>query len=250
MRRFAVVVTLALSTVACLGSDFADSLEGSWQLTSGTVDGEPIPILDSHPITIVFDGEQVSGTASCNGYGGTYDLSGSAISFGDLAMTEMACDPPETMEAEARYAQGLMAATTVAIDGDLILTGPDVELIFTALEPVPDAELTNTVWVLDGLVANDAVSSVAGETATLEFFTDGSILGTTGCRSFAGQYVVAGAEVEVTDLAADASECDPTLTAQDDHVLTTLGDGFTVDVEGNRLLVDSGDLGLTYLAQE
>lgn len=250
MRRFAVVLTLALSTVACLGSDFADSLEGSWQLTSGTVSGEPIPILDSHPITIVFDGEQVSGTASCNGYGGSYDLSGSAISFGNLAMTEMACDPPETMEAEGRYAQGLMAVTTVAIDGDLILTGPDVELIFTALEPVPDAEVTNTVWVLDGLVANDAVSSVAGETATLEFFTDGSVLGTTGCRSFAGQYVMAGAEVEVTDLAGDATECDPTLTAQDDHVLTALGDGFTVDVEGNRLIVDSGDLGLTYLAQE
>jgi heat shock protein HslJ len=250
MKRFVVIVGLALSTAACLGSDFADSLEGSWQLSSGTVDGEPIPILDSHPISIVFDGEQVSGTASCNGYGGSYELSGSAISFGNLAMTEMACDPPETMEAEGRYAQGLTAVTTVAIDGDLILTGPDVELIFTALEPVPDAELTNTVWALDGLIRNDAVSSVAGEPATLEFFTDGSVLGTTGCRSFAGQYVVAGAEVEVTDLAGDASECDPTLTAQDEHVLTALGDGFTVDVEGNRLVVDSGELGLTYLAQE
>ena len=52
MRRFVVIVGLAFSAVACLGSDFADSLEGSWRLTSGTVDGEPIPILDSHPITI------------------------------------------------------------------------------------------------------------------------------------------------------------------------------------------------------
>jgi heat shock protein HslJ len=73
MRRFALLIVIALTSAACLGPGSTDSVEGPWQLTTGTVDGEEIPILESHPITIVFEGDQVSGTASCNGYGGTYD---------------------------------------------------------------------------------------------------------------------------------------------------------------------------------
>lgn len=44
--------------------------DGSWQLMSGTVDGRPVPIVDSHPITLNIDGYVIGGTAACNGYGG------------------------------------------------------------------------------------------------------------------------------------------------------------------------------------
>lgn len=136
MKRISLFAVIALTAVACLGSDFADSLEGSWQLTSGTVNGEEVPIIDTHPITIAFEDGRVSGTASCNSYGGEYDLSGSSISFGDLAMTEMACMPPETMDAEQIYTQGLLLVDTVSIDDGLVLSGTDVELMFSTQEPV------------------------------------------------------------------------------------------------------------------
>jgi heat shock protein HslJ len=249
MSRIAPLAALALFTAACLGSDFADSVEGSWQMTEGTVDGEDMTVLESHPITITFEDHQVSGTASCNGYGAGFELSGSSISFGDLAMTEMACFPEETMEAEALFAEAITRVDTVAFDGELTLSGDGVEMVFEALAPVPEAELTNTVWVLDGLISGDAVSSVSGERATLELFTDGSVLGGTGCRLLHGQYAISGAEVVFTELSAEG-ECDPSLADQDGHVVTVLGDGFRVEIDGERLTLRStGGEGLTYRAQ-
>jgi heat shock protein HslJ len=137
MWRVALITALVMISTACLGSDFADSVEGSWQMTSGTVDGNQIPIVDTHPISIAFDQDEVSGTASCNGYGGTYELDGSTITFRDLAMTEMACSPEETMQAETMFATALTRVDSVSLDGELTLSGDGVEMVFDAVEPVP-----------------------------------------------------------------------------------------------------------------
>ena len=252
MKRLVLVAVMAVVATACLGSDFADSVEGSWQLTEGTVNGEVVPIIDSHPITLTFDGEQVGGTASCNSYGGTFQLDGSTISFSNLAMTEMACMPEETMIAEQLYASGLTMVEALTLDQTLVLSGPDVELTFDRLEPVPDAELTNTIWVLDGLIAGDSVTSpVADSRATVEFFTDGSMLGDTGCRPFAGKYKINGAEVVLTELAADGHECEPGVADQDSRVISALEGSFRVEIENDRLTTwTHGDEGLTFLAEK
>jgi heat shock protein HslJ len=248
MRRVALIASITLLTVACLGSDFSDSLDGSWQMISGTVDGEQMPVIPTHPITITFEKGQISGTAACNGFSGSYELSGSSISIGNLAMTEMACFPEETMEAEALFTRAITRVDTVTIDEELTLSGQGVEMSFEKLDPVPEAELTNTVWVLDGLIAGDAVSSVSGERATLELFSDGSVLGGTGCRLLQGRYTVSGPQVLLTELSAEG-ECHPELAEQDSHVVTVLGDGFRVEIDGDRLTLWSmGDQGLSYHA--
>jgi heat shock protein HslJ len=130
MRKLALSTVLALSITACLGSDFADSIEGSWQMASGSVNGEAIPVLDTHPIIITFEEGQVSGTAACNAYGGTFDLDGSNITFSDLTMTEMACTPEETMRAEALFASAITVVDTITLDGQLVLSGDGVEMVF------------------------------------------------------------------------------------------------------------------------
>lgn len=248
MRRALLAVVVLLMS-ACLGSDFAESLQGTWQLVSGTVGGEEIPVLDSHPITLTFEGDRVGGTASCNGYGGTFSLSGSTVGFGDLAMTEMACASPETMEAETLYARALTLVNTLTIDQTLTLSGPDVTMSFDHLEPVPDAELIATVWVLESLIDGDSVSSVSPGRATVEFFTDGSTLGGTGCRLLSGHYVVNGAELVVTDLAAEGPDCDPDLARQDDMVISVLETPMRVEIVDRRLtLTAPGGDGLAYLA--
>lgn len=250
MRRLLILTSLAVLAVACLGSDFADSLQGSWQLTSGTVDGEEIAIIEGHPITITFEEEQVSGKAACNSYGGAFSLSGSEVTISDLGMTEMGCFPEEVMEAEAMYAAAITRVERVSLDGALTLSGDGVELTFEALEPVPDAGLTNTVWVLDGLVRGDSVSTPVMDTrATVEFFTDESMVGDTGCRPFSGRYTISGAEVLVTELASDGHQCEPDLADQDSLVLSVLGDGFRVEIEGDRLTLSSqGNEGLMFVA--
>jgi heat shock protein HslJ len=138
MWKLTLLTALGLIGTACLGSDFADTVEGSWQMTSGTVDGKQIPILDSHPITIDFEDDEVSGTASCNGYGGSYELNGSTVKFGDLAMTEMACSPQKTMDAEAMFAEAIIRVDSISLDEQLTLTGNGVDMVFEAMKAGSD----------------------------------------------------------------------------------------------------------------
>lgn len=252
MNRIAFLAVLALLATACLGSDFADSIEGSWQMTSGTVDGEEIPLLDSHPITIHFEGDQMGGTAACNSYDGTFSLSGSRITISNLAMTEMACFPEETMRAEALFTEAISRVGTLALDGTLTLSGDGVEMVFEALEPVPDAGLTGVTWVLDGLIEGDAVSTPVADTrGFIELSPDGSVTGDTGCRPFSGRYVISGAEVLINELAADGPECEPNVADQDNLVFSVIGDGFRVEIDGERLTMWSrGDQGLTFVADK
>jgi heat shock protein HslJ len=250
MRRW----SLALGCVATLitGCDAPVQQGGdptgiAWELVSGSVDGTEIPIVDTHPITLSLTDEGAGGTAACNGYGGAFAISGTEIGFSELAWTAMACLPDPVMESETAYLEALPRVETFSMtEGRLTLAGEGVELIYVPLPPVLTSELTGTVWVLEGLVQGDSVSSVAGERATMELFTDGSMLGSTGCRTLDGQYIVSGAELVMTEMSAHG-ECPAELEAQDGHVVTVLGDGFRAVVDGQLItLTSSGDLGLVY----
>ncbi len=239
-------MVLACGEAAPLTSDPTGT---DWELTKGAVDGQAIPLVSGYPITLSFTEDAAGGTSACNGYGGTYTIAGETLRFSAMGGTEMACSPQAVMDSETAYLAALVRVERIAIDQRLTLTGDGVELVFEQLPPVPTAELTGTVWVLDGLVDGDSVSSVRGERATLELFTDGSMLGSTGCRGLSGHYVISGGEVQFTDFAADG-ECPSDLFDQDDHVVAVLGDGFRADVDGGTLtIVASGHQGLTYTTQ-
>lgn len=246
-----MLVLFALVAAACgAGSGASGVADGAWQLESGTLDGKPIPMVGTHPITLAIEGDTVSGTAACNGYGGKVRLKGDRFEVREVGVTEMACFPPETMDSEQAFLDALHDVDRFEIVNEqLVLRGERSELVFNPLPPVPEAELTNTVWVLEGLIQGDAVSSVSGERATLELFTDGSFIGSTGCRTLAGSYQIAGAEVPFTRLSA-SGECPPELAAQDNQVVSVLGDGFRVEIDGDRLIVSSaGGEGLMYRAE-
>ena len=250
MRRFlSVGVVTAFLLAGCGEPAEPASIEGAWQLDAGTLDGDPIPFVDGFPFTLTIDAETASGTAACNGYGGSYTTEDGGITFSEFGATAMACVPEETMASESAYLEALTRATTVTVTADtLTLTGDGVELSFSDLPPVPTADLTNTVWVLESLIEGDSASNAGGERATLELFTDGSMLGSTGCRNLHGRYVVSGSEVQMHEMAAEGV-CPQELEAQDGQVVTVLGDGFRALVEDDMLtLTSAGNLGLTYRA--
>ncbi len=65
---------------------------GSWVVTSyanGT--GAIVPVTDDS-VTVVFDATTVSGTAGCNGFSGTWTMTGSTLAITPLVSTKMACD--------------------------------------------------------------------------------------------------------------------------------------------------------------
>jgi heat shock protein HslJ len=70
------------------------------------IDGEPVPEDAGLSLTIGFDGK-VSGTTGCNRFTGTAELDAGVMSFGPLAVTEMACLDPVAMEREAAYLKAL-----------------------------------------------------------------------------------------------------------------------------------------------
>ncbi|MEX1125605.1 MAG: META domain-containing protein [Acidimicrobiia bacterium] len=122
---------LGLVLVACGDPAEPASIEGAWQLESGTLDNEPVPLVDDHPITLTIEGDTVGGNASCNSYGGFYTLSDGSITISAMFQTEMACFPDETMASESAYLAALSRVDSVTAEDDsLTLTGEGVELVF------------------------------------------------------------------------------------------------------------------------
>ena len=115
-----VVGTILLSLAACngAGSTSSDPLDGTaWTLTAYRKTS-PIP---GTVITAAFEDGRVHGSAGCNSYSGSYQVSSDTITVSEIAITEMACLEPEgVMEQETTFVQLLSEAQTFRLtDGQL-----------------------------------------------------------------------------------------------------------------------------------
>jgi heat shock protein HslJ len=181
-------------------------LIGTWQLQHGSGPSGPITLPASAQLTIAFDAHRVSGRA-CNIYGGDYRLADDGtLTISAMSMTEMACEEP-MMSLEAAYHAALALVRSAAVTDDrLTLTGSGVELVFTRVPEVPDAELVGTRWILSTLFQGDAASSVLGD-GWLKLAADGTLAGSTGCRGFSASYAVSGDRLVVSDLVNEDNAC-------------------------------------------
>ncbi|MDH4276710.1 MAG: META domain-containing protein [Acidimicrobiia bacterium] len=227
-----------------------DSLVGTtWVLRAGGGPGGDIAFVDGYPITLTFEADSFGGTAACNGYGSTYSVDGNEITIEGISATEMGCEAA-VQAAEQAYFAALADVGDITLAGDeLILGGPSTELIFTRRQPAPTEDLVDTLWLLDTIIRGDTAATVLGDPATLSMSSDGTFSGSTGCRTFAGRYQTFGSEVQFNEFAAGPEECPTVLRDQDNHVFSVLGDGFTTEIDGQRLTVTSaGGEGLGYRA--
>lgn len=115
-----VILLVMVSLAACGGSGQTADLEGtSWLLVAY---GGSAPIGMTMP-TLAFQDGQVSGNASCNSFGGSFEVTGDRLSFGPMFMTEMFCmDPEGVMDQEGLYLQMLGSVERFEIsDGQLVL---------------------------------------------------------------------------------------------------------------------------------
>jgi heat shock protein HslJ len=263
MILLAVLASLALLAGACGADDVAtggdgssgvedgggsSAFEGAWQLISGAVDGERVPLVEGRRITMTIAGSEVGGVAACNSYGGFATIDDGSFALGELAWTEMGCEPDVTAS-EQTYLTALQRVTAIALDGDaMVLTGGGAELRFDELPPIPTAELVDTVWELDTIIDGEAASSVMGDTATLELRSDGTFVGSTGCRTLTGTWVESGDTITTPELAADG-ECRSELARQDGRVIEVLEGPFQASIDGQRLTLSApGGIGLSLRA--
>ena len=113
------LLLMALAAIAvltaCGGSGAATLQDTAWELES--LGGNDL--IPGTTITLKFEGEQKSGSAGCNQYGGGYQASADSLSFGDTFATEMACMEPESvMDQEIAYLTALGTAATYQVAGD------------------------------------------------------------------------------------------------------------------------------------
>jgi heat shock protein HslJ len=221
------------------------SIDGEWQLTAATVDGQDLDV-SAGPVTLIVEGDRWGGTSACNQYFAQATLDGSEVTVGPVGSTEMACAEPR-MTLEQHYLTALQRVTSAAADDQaLTLRGDGVQMAFEPLPPMEPADLVGTTWTLTTLVDGDAASSVVPEPARLLLGDDGTLTGTTGCRSFRGPWEQYGDTAMVGPLATTKIACSDETAAQDLQVLKVLDGRVTMTVDGTSLTVENGDLGLVY----
>jgi heat shock protein HslJ len=91
-RPFTVKIEFDGRTLDGCGGEPASLLRGgAWIVES--IDGAPV-LPDARPTVFFGDDGSVSGHASCNGYSGTYTLTGEGLAVTGLLSTMKACPPP------------------------------------------------------------------------------------------------------------------------------------------------------------
>jgi heat shock protein HslJ len=110
-----VVATLAAASAGLAGTEWkAVNYNNGNQAVVGLITGSEI--------TLNFGADgQVSGSAGCNRYTGSYQAEGETLKVGRLATTMMMCVAPEgVMEQEAKYLAALQNAATYSIEGSTL----------------------------------------------------------------------------------------------------------------------------------
>ena len=253
VAMFAAMIALAACGEPGSGmtgsGDESLSYRGTWQLVSGRGPDGEVPVIEDYRITLTMDGGSLTGTAACNRYGGEVATDGGIFRFEAGAMTAMGCRS-DVLESEDMYMAALGAADRIArVEDTLILSGNATKLRFDLSPPIPIAEVTDIRWHLVSLVTetDDRVESRAAP-AELTIDSDGTLMGSTGCRDLHGEWIEDGDEILFAKFGADGT-CLAELQEQDGHVVGVLGDGFTVLITGDQMELSSpGGFGLVYRA--
>jgi len=232
------------------GPGSAVGLDGVWQVTSGTVDGEPVQLIDGAPITFIVQGATLSGTASCNSYGFTFEVRDVGVEIVDGWVNEMGCEPAVT-ELEQLYLRSVgPIATFVVDDAALTWKTPNATWVFSRVPPTPDTLLIGTNWILNGVLYEFGGMSAMGiEAGRIVFADDGTITGSTSCRDISGTWILDGDTVNIADVTI-TGDCTGALAKVDEIVARVLNEGFSGSIDGNRLSARPSDnLGLDYFSQ-
>jgi heat shock protein HslJ len=219
--------------------------------TSVTENGQPKPLVDGTRITLNFvaDGHRLGAQAGCNQMGGPASFEGGHLVVGDMATTDMGCDPPRHAQDEwlARFLtsrpQWSRSGSTLTLDnGTTRIVLEDREVAD------PDRPLQGTKWVVDTIVDRDTASSVpAGAEAHLTFEDDNRFGGNTGCNGMGGNSVVHEDRSTITfsEVITTKMACDDDRMRVERAVLATLDGDVAYRIDANVLRLDGpGDHGL------
>jgi heat shock protein HslJ len=248
---FPVVSTLLIPFILAAGCTGEPDvhLEGTrWILTGYVKEGIPAQPLDGTGITLDFGTDnRIGGSAGCNLYFASYEVSGTGISIGQAGSTEMYCSTPGVMEQESTYLVLLGTVQSVTVDDNhLILSdaqGTPVLSYAKIVPSLPEEHLIGTTWRLESFHTEDTVSSVlSGITISAVFEEDGRVIGSAGCNTYFARYNLTGNQLSISTIGTTKMNCGtPGVMEQENTYLALLGKVTTFTIEGERMSVaDAG----------
>lgn len=160
-----------------------------------------VSVIIGSEITAYFDEEgQVSGSAGCNNYSASYEVSGDNISIGPAITTRMACSDPEgIMDQESAYLGALEMVSSFQFEGDRLILLDDEGRRVVDYQEARTFDLSETVWHLRAYSDGDQalISTLDGTHLTAIFSEDGDLNGSAGCNNFSGAYQVDGDLIKI-----------------------------------------------------
>ena len=183
--------------------------DGSWKLVRYGPPAEPRePIAETVNLSFEADGN-LGGSGGCNSFFGSYEITGTAMTIGEVGSTEMACEPQALMAQEVEYLGALDRVTEFVQPGNtLTLRYPEGELVFDHVSAPPAPTLENTAWRFNGFAQNDAVSMIAGAEAITAEVRDGTISGNGGCNRYNGPVTIQGQQMTIGPIVSTKMACD------------------------------------------
>ena len=180
--------------------------------------GKPVPTQDGkREAHLVFQaGGRLSGSDGCNRFTGSYELKGDAITFGQLAATQMAC--VNIGNTDQAFRDVLTRATRVTAAADRLqfsdATGTRLA-VFAARQQssqAPPANLAGTSWQLVNFRGSDDTTLTPDDRAkyTIDFATDGQLTARIDCNRGRGTWKSSGPnQIQFGPLGLTRAKCPP-----------------------------------------
>lgn len=228
-----VAALIAVLAAGCGGDEEEASgaaLEGAPWIVVG---GLEVPGWEKTAPSALFDGQRITGSTGCNGYGGPYTVDGSALELGEIAMTLIGCPPP-VGAVEREFLAALERVAIRRLDGEeLVLAGADDEelLRFALASPVGSWQVIDSGG-LENLIP--------GVQLTATFTEDGELRGGAGCNTYRATYTTDGGVIEISPPAATRKFC-----AAPEGVMEQESRYLQALASAERFRVDGGVLRLT-----
>jgi heat shock protein HslJ len=209
------------------------------------------PLVPGTSIRLSFINGQLSASAGCNIFGGTYRLDDGVLIVDGGGMTEMGCDEPRMAQDDWLF--GLLGARpTLSLDGDnLQLTSVDTTISLLDREIAePDQPLVGTTWKLTSIISGETASSIPDEVpATILFNAGGSVEIKPGCNSVGGRYATNEVNIAFTDLMHTDIGCTGARGEVEAAVMAVLSaSSITFVIDAGSLTLTATDQGLQFTA--
>jgi heat shock protein HslJ len=237
----------AAPTAAPSGQVVYEDLDGRSFIVTGSEGYTPVP--DS-TIQIGFDQGRISIQAGCNTMGSQYRVEDNVLSVGDMISTEMACAP--ALMAQDVFISAFVPNTTLTLDGDTLTMTKDATTLTLTDSVVADPAkpLEGTTWVVNAILANEAVTSIPdGVTATL-VFEDGKVNVNGGCNTGSGDAAVTETTITFGEIATTRMACDDPTMNVEQQVLQVISGEANYEIKGGEMTLTSDGGGLVLDAQE